>query len=385
MFLYNLQPWEFQGKYPVLYSEYQVTMPEFFNYVFLSQGTFMLKHDVSNSRENYKITESSSTRGSDRYSITANIALHTWIATNVPALKAEGYTSTINNHIFKIEFQLSQYRFPNMPVKDIMGNWQTLSTELMKDEDFGAELVKSNSWLDEDLKPVLDNSKDALEKARKVYAYVRDRFTCTGNRGIGMSTSLRNINKNKNGYVSDINLLLTAMLKRQGIEANPVILSTRSHGNTHEYYPLINRFNYVVCEVVIDDKVYYLDASNASLGFNKLSTECYNGHERVVTPTTSKAIYLSADSLNEKKLTSVILRSEKPGEWKGHFSSNKGYYESISIRSKVKEGGEESFFKSIHSSYFGDWTISEQKIDRLEKLESPVKLTTILQSIRMRT
>ena len=32
-----------------------------------------------------------------------------------------------------------------------------------------------------------------------------DKFTCNGKRGIYMSESLRTINKNKSGYVADIN------------------------------------------------------------------------------------------------------------------------------------------------------------------------------------
>lgn len=373
-FLHNLQPWEFQGEYPALYSEYEVKMPEFFNYVFLSQGSFMLKHNVETSRESYNIIESGTASSSDRYNITSNTALHTWIATNVPALKEEGFTSTIDNHVSKIEFQLSQHRFPNSPVRDIMGNWQTLAVQLMKDEDFGADLVKSNNWLDEELKPVLQDSKNDLEKTQKVYAYVRDRFTCTGKRGIWLSTSLKSINKSKNGYVADINILLTAMLKAQGIDANPVILGTRDHGYTHEFYPLLNRFNYVICEALIDGKSYYMDASNPSLGFNRLASECYNGHARVITGSLAKAIYLQADSVTEKSLTSVFVRSEKPGEWKGHFSTNKGYYESIALRSQIKEKGEEPFFKTIQASYTGDWSLSEQKVDKLKELESPVKI-----------
>jgi hypothetical protein len=37
-FIFNLQPWEFQGAYPRLWSEYNVSIPEFLYYVFLSQG-----------------------------------------------------------------------------------------------------------------------------------------------------------------------------------------------------------------------------------------------------------------------------------------------------------------------------------------------------------
>ncbi|HTN09300.1 DUF3857 domain-containing protein [Agriterribacter sp.] len=373
-FLRNLQPWVFQGDYPVLWSQYEVKIPDFFNYVFLSQGSFPLEHSSETTRDNFSMVEPGGASSSSYYSFTSNAAQHKWIARNVPALKTESFTSTIRNHIAKIEFQLSQYRFPNSPVKDIMGNWPSLATELMKDEDFGAGLLKNNNWLEDELKPVTQGVAGKLEKAKKIYAYVRDRFTSTGKRGIGLSAPLKTINKNKNGYVADINLLLTAMMKQQDIEAYPVILSTRDHGYTHEFYPLIDRFNYVICAVNIDDKLYYLDGTSPALGFNHLPGECYNGHARLIMPDLAKAVYLSADSVVEKKLTSVFIHSEKPGEWTGHSSTNAGYYESISVRERIKEKGEEPFFKSIQTAYTGDMTLSGEKIEQLKDLDVPVKV-----------
>lgn len=373
-FLQNLQPWEFQGDYPVLWSQYEVKIPEFFNYVFLSQGYFPLEHSVETRREAYNISETGTAGSSKYYSISANLAWHKWIAKNVPALKEESFTSSLRNHISKIEFQLSQYRFPNSPVKDIMGNWSTLATELMKDEDFGASLNKNNNWLDDELKPLTQGVTDKLEKARKVYAYVRDRFTCTGKRGIGLSVTLKTTDKSKNGYVADINLLLTAMLKHEGLDAYPVMLSTRGHGYTNELYPLINRFNYVICGVTINNKAYYLDATDPSLGFNHLSSECYNGHARAVFPDAANAVYFNPDSLNEKKLVTVFIRADKPGEWSGHFSSNMGYYESLSARSRVKDKGEDEFFKTIQTSYTGEMELAAKKIDNLKEPDQPIKV-----------
>ena len=37
-FIFNLQPWSFQGDYPRLWSEYNVSVPEFYYYVTLAQG-----------------------------------------------------------------------------------------------------------------------------------------------------------------------------------------------------------------------------------------------------------------------------------------------------------------------------------------------------------
>lgn len=373
-FLQNLQPWEFQGHYPVLWSQYEVKMPEFFNYVFLSQGSFPLEHTTDVSREGYNITEPGGASASEHYSITSNVVLHKWVAKNVPELKSESFTSTLKNHISKVEFQLSQYRFPNMPVKDILGNWQKLATVLMKDENFGESLTKNNNWLDDEMKTVTGGTTDKLEKAKKIYAYVRDRFTCTGKRGFGLSASLKTIDKNKNGYEADINLLLIAMLKHEDIDANPVILSTRGHGYTNEFYPLIDRFNYTICNVKINDKNYYLDASDPALGFNHLPNECYNGHARIILPDVAHAIYFNPDSLIEKKLTTVFIRSDKPGEWTGHFAANLGYYESVNTRVQIKEKGEEPFFKAIQSGYNGEIEFSDKKIEQLKDLDGSVKL-----------
>lgn len=373
-FLQNLQPWEFQGDYPVLWSQYEVKMPEFFNYVFLSQGHFPLEHSVETSRSAYNISRSNTAGSTSHTSLSASVAWHKWIARNVPVLKEESFTSSIHNHISKVEFQLSQYRFPEQPVEDIMGTWSKLATLLMKNEDFGASLTKSNNWLDDELKPITQGVSDKLEKTRKIYAYVRDRFTCTGKRGILLSASLKTTDKNKNGYVADINILLAAMLRHEDIDAYPVLLSTRGHGYTNEIYPLVNRFNYVVCGVTINDKTYTLDATDPSLGFNRLADECYNGHARAIFPDIAQAVYFNPDSLNEKKLVTVFIRSNKPGEWTGHFTSNMGYYESLNTRSKIKDKGEETFFKNIQASYTGEMELADKKVENLKELDQTIKV-----------
>ena len=51
-FMFNLQPWIFQGDYPCLWSEYSVKIPDFFSYVFLSQG--YLKFDIEEKAESFK-------------------------------------------------------------------------------------------------------------------------------------------------------------------------------------------------------------------------------------------------------------------------------------------------------------------------------------------
>ncbi|HRG93633.1 MAG TPA: DUF3857 domain-containing protein, partial [Chitinophagaceae bacterium] len=48
-FLRNLQPWTYQGSYPRLWSEYNVAMPDFLGYVFLTQG--YKQYDIQDRKE----------------------------------------------------------------------------------------------------------------------------------------------------------------------------------------------------------------------------------------------------------------------------------------------------------------------------------------------
>jgi hypothetical protein len=166
--------------------------------------------------------------------------------------------------------------------------------------------------------------------------------------------------------------MLIAMLHDANIEAYPVILSTRSNGFVHYMYPLMSRYNYVIVEVKVNDVSYFLDASQPSLGFNKLSPECYNGPARRIA-TESKPLTFSADSLQETKVTSVIISNEK-GKIEGGFQSTLGYIESLDIRKKIKEKGEADFFKTISTAYNNELEIKDPGIDSLAITEMPLTI-----------
>ena len=373
-FLRNLQPWAFQGEYPELWSEYEVTIPDFFNYVAISQGYQpFASRDSKSSYSNFTVIEPGTTTSNETFNISSNVTTTKWVMKDVPLLKAEKFTSTLRNHIAMIEFQLAQYRFPNSPVEDKMGNWGTITEGLMNNELFGATLAKNNNWMDDDLKQITAGATTKLEKAKKIYAFVRSNFTCTDDYARYMSNGLKATFKARNGNVVDINLLLTAMLKHEEIIADPILLGTRERGLTHEIYPLLNRYNYVICRANIDNQYYYLDASEPKMGFGKLSPECYNGYARVISDQPDMVI-LSPDSLKEAKVTSMFIVNDEKQGYVGSYSTNLGYFESIEAREKITKKGKEEFVKSIKSSYPSDFGLGEVKFDSLDNYDVPLQI-----------
>lgn len=372
-FIWNLDPWDFQGASPVLWSEYTLSVPSFFTYAFLSKGYHALSiNDRKDRTTSFTVTDASGTGATERYNFNAGVTDYRWVMKDVPELKEESFTSSIRNHISRIEFQLSSQNFP-LTYRDYRNSWTSLAKELLESEYFGSALDKNNGWMADDVKPLLVGASNEMEKAKKLYCFVRDNFTCTDYSTKYMDQPLKNVMKTKKGNVAEINLLLTAMLRYADLQADPVILSTTSHGYALELYPLSTSFNYVICQYTSGGKNYYLDASRPRLGFGKLPSQCYNGHARVVN-TQSPPVYLSADSLAEKKLTALFLSNTENGSWIGSMSQTPGFYESYHIRDMVQEKGKEEFFKEIQKEYGEDVKITELQIDSLASYEEPVKL-----------
>jgi len=372
-FIFNLQPWEFQGAYPRLWSEYNVSIPEFLYYVFLSQGLqYDLTRTTKNKQESFRVIDAGGTGASETYRFDANVTDYRLVMRNIPALKEENFTSTIDNHIAKIDFQLAEYRQPLMS-KNILGSWTDMTKELLQREDFGSQISKDNGWLSDELVTAMNGAKTEMDKAKNIFQYVQNNFTCTNYNRLYTDGPLRNTLKTKKGSEVEINLLLIAMLRKAGLSADPLMLSTKSHGYVLSVYPIMEKFNYVVCRTLIDGKTIYLDASRPTLGFGRLGWDCYNGHARVIN-LDATPVDLSADSLKNAKVTSLILFSNDKGEIAGKMEQIPGYYESYSLRSRIKEKGTEELFKDIKKDFGAEVALTNTRIDSLDKYDQPLQL-----------
>jgi hypothetical protein len=372
-YLFELQPWSFQGGYPRLWSEYQVDIPDFFRYVTMGYGYVPFDVNTSTSQNvNFHLTFPGGAERDDKMDYDDNVVTHRYVMKNVPALVEEPFTSSVENYLARIEFQLSGYAFRNVATKDFMGNWVSVSEELLKEDDFGADLDNNNGWLEADLQAVTAGAKSQLEKAQKIYAFVRENFNCTSHRSLYIADPLKTVFKNRHGSEAELNLLLTAMLRHEKITADPVILSTRDNGFANPVYPLLSRFNYVVASVKIDATNFYLDASEPWLGFGKLPGWCYNGYARVLNKEMPSAASLLADSLRESKQTLVFITNGEKGGLDGHLTSNPGYNEACELREKAKTSGQGELFKAIQTAYTGEYMVSNPELDSLRRPDDPL-------------
>ena len=373
-FISVLDPWYFQSlTAPTLWSEFNFSVPEFFTYNFLSRGYLGYTYsETTNFSAPFSISDLTSTGSSHAESFVAKGTRYRWVIKNVPELKTENYTYSIRNHISRMEFQLAGQRDP-LVQRSYRSSWQEVTKNLLASESFGEKLNTNNNWMADDIKPLYAGEENKAQKAIKIFEFVRDNFKCTGQAGIYLNQTLKNVFKTKQGTVSEINLLLTAMLRYAGLEASPVLLSTTGHGYTTEFSPMITSMNYVVAQVNDGNKNYFLDGTRPRLGFNHLPIECYNGHARMVDENAT-AVYFVADSLKEKKATVFFIGNGEDGTWGGGVTQYLGYYESYGVRDDIAADSKEEFFKGIQKTYGATANISQPQIDSLASYDLPVTI-----------
>ena len=373
-FQYELRPWSFQGEYPCLWSEYEVIIPPSHHYVMNLQGD--QNFDVNTAKavfSNYSIRQENGTGPTDLYNISGSSIDQRWVKKNVPALHEEPYTTTLDNYNSRVVFQLNYIQWNAETEKhEFMTTWETRSKRLLEEDEFGIALNYENSWMSDELKEITAEAKSEKEKAYNIFCYIRDNFRATSQYGLYAHNSLKTVFKNKQGNVAEINLLLTAMLRKSGINADPVILSTRDNGIASATYPLISQYNYVICIAYIDKEEIKLDASRPFNGFGQLSTICYNGWGHIINESNPLPLSLFADSVKESNITSVLIINDEKGKTSGTYKSTLGKSESFNVRREISETSEKTYEKKIQTESNPEVVIENFGMDSLHKYDFPL-------------
>lgn len=261
-----LPNWQFQSTIPVQWSQYQVRIPPNLRYTMIPGGfsSFFMQDawETSVGLFNYM----GAPKGTDKN--------YLWVKKDVPAFKNEPFITTPEDYVSQISFQLDQVTLPDGKIKSYRSTWEELIKELLKDKEFGGSLRKNVGRTEAvALASPFDKPED---KARVIYKFVQDNFKWDGRYHYFPFQKPKELWKKKAGNGTEINLQLCSMLRSAGLDAKPVLISTRSHGKILLEYPLMDRFNHTIVLVSFGELNYLLDATYPMTPFGLLPPECLN-------------------------------------------------------------------------------------------------------------
>ncbi|MGK0386161.1 MAG: hypothetical protein ACI849_000770 [Patiriisocius sp.] len=215
---------------------------------------------------------------------------------NIKAMKEEKFIASNSTYLGKIYIEQVTSKGKNK-----LDDWKDVTKVYNKWEGFGQELKKSNYFKD-DLEVVLSGKSDALEKAKAIYFFLQDRMQWSFFYAPG-SESVRKAYKDKTGSVGDINLILTAMLRKAGLEANPVLIASLRRG--YVLFPTVRGFNNTIAALELDGKTYLLDASTKYSNFGEIRNSFINGNGLIVYEDDNYKLIPTAPARVSKIITLV--------------------------------------------------------------------------------
>ncbi len=372
----NLQDWKFQETIPIEYSEYKTIIPEYFSYNFYSRGNIKLNTkketkyrtiDIYNKdlgRNGRAITYQTSV---DRLSLSENVTIID--AKNVPALVEEDYTNNIENYLSSIQYQLASTQYPNQLIKVFSETWDDVAKNINESADFGEELKKDNYFESDYVNLVSGKELNNEAKINTIYDYVKNHYKWNEMKGIYTDVGVSKAYKEKVGNVAEINLTLVAMLRKAGLNAHPILLTTRS--KAINLFPTTTAFNYVICGVEIGDKIIFLDATDKSLKPDVLPNRALNYIGRLVRQnSTSVEVDLSpkTHSKNSIMIFASVDNQAIKGNIKETLTENRAY----NFRGKNGAISEDAYLENIEKKMPG-FEISEYKIENKANEYEPIK------------
>ncbi|MGK7390999.1 MAG: DUF3857 domain-containing protein [Candidatus Cyclobacteriaceae bacterium M2_1C_046] len=362
----NLQTWYLQEDIPVQHSELRVTLPEFYHYQVSTVGNVIpIEHELNTVTEAFRysykrdvpLTGTAFTREKTEYTNLESKSVHRrFVTKNVKPVIDEPYTNNKVDLPTRIEFQLISVKFPNSTLKQIASTYEAFNKTLMDNSSFGGRLNKGN-FAKEYIS--LLEGKNELEKAASIYGWIKSNITWDGYNSLTSEKAGGAIFNSGKGNVADINLTLVAALKEAGLNAHPVILSTRGHGVPHPIYPSYDEFNYVVAIVAIEDQYFFLDGTSA-LPFGMLPVKCLNNKGWMVNENGGSWISMKIN--NPHQSISMIMTNVLEDKIENKVQLKEEFYATLQDFNTINRDGEEKFKEKLAGS-FPEWEFDEFSLE----------------------
>ncbi len=325
-FLYHLQAWEFQKSIPVVWSEYKVAIPEYFDYKQLMKGYHPLAfHEAGQEPGSFNLSYKTRSGGNgfSDASVQTNFKNESlrfttftdrWVAQDVPALVEEPYITTMDDYVSKISFELSSVKFPGETISNYSSSWENIDKELLDNDHFG-DIINKKGGLKKQTEALLNGETDNMKKLVILYSCLNNQIRWNNEKRLFASQSSLKTLEDKSGNSADINLTLIAMLRSAGMEAYPVALSTRDHGMMIPSYPMLKQYNYVIAQVDIEGEKILLDATERNCPFNLLPVRCLNGMGRLIDQNITDK-WIEVEKMQKSNSTKMIVVQASLNEMK---------------------------------------------------------------------
>lgn len=248
----DIRDWYAQRDIPVLYTDYELSIPEWFEFNIEETGMNMLeKKDSKGSMSLIFSGETEKLSTEERY----------FVGRELPALKDDDFVWHAEDYGNKVTAELSGIYIPGAVHKSYTTTWEDIDKLLMEDDDFGRRIKKSSPLKAEIIAAGIPDIADKKTRAAAVWQLLAQKVRWNNDYAF-WGKSATKILKEGTGTNADINFLYMNMLQDAGIESTPIMLRIRDHGMLPLSHPSLKYLNtFVVGVYTTDSTMMVMDGS----------------------------------------------------------------------------------------------------------------------------
>ncbi|TAE58096.1 MAG: DUF3857 domain-containing protein, partial [Bacteroidetes bacterium] len=327
--------WYFQEALPILKSEVSMLhRPERIAYSFFFQGAFKEK--------------------------LVKLEGEHWTMSDMPAMEEEPYVPNLRDYRSKMIIQVGEYVNVNTgQVQKVIGTWEGFSKDMLSDDQLD-DVFKTREDLGLLAREAAAGARDTLDIIRNVYAYVQKKMYWNGEWGIFPSERVSKLLEHKEADAGEINFVLISLLRHAGVDALPMLLSTRAHGQVIEAFPLMVQFNVLVGFVRVGNKKYVLDACDPLRPFSLPQIQELNEKGWVLAPKNSRWEPVTANTSSRSDL--LVNWRFVPEGLQGDVSWTSTGYKALAIKHDLEASNPPDVLRKLLSLEVNDASVSNIQV-----------------------
>ena len=338
--------WHFQSEVPVKWSELRLDPT-----LYVSFRKHFFGHESIDIVENYR-----------------------WVAIDVPAFKKEPSINSSANYITKFEIEVQEISFPGY-YQTYCTTWESVIDHLLNHDRFGEAFIYNSGYL-KSLSGSIENLKlDTYNKLISAFDSIKqvkwnERSNIYSN--YDYNGQLKFAFKKKVGNSADINLILIQLLKKLKFEVYPVALSTKKNGLLSPIYPSLDKLNYVIAYVKLDNEYIFLDATEELLPIGLLPERCINGKGRIINKNKSDWVNLKSNKKNKQIVYYDLVLNNKTYNFEGNLNCTRSDYAAYKFRKHYETfNSQEEYIYEFAKNHSG-LIVHNSIINNIDSIYSPV-------------
>lgn len=273
---YHIHDWYAQEEIPVAYTKYELSIPATLEFNVEASDIKTLKCTVT--RGNLSYISSSNDKTLPR-SIPTNV--YTCVGNNLEALKKNDFVWNVRDYAKKVTAEMKGIHGPDGQYRVFRKEWQQIDNTLLNNSFFGSRLNDHSPFRDE-LKAIrIAEIENIEEKVAATFKLLLSKLAWDGEYKWEPLAASKVVKKGSGSNV-DLNMIFINMLGDVGIQAVPVLLSTRSHGRLPKTYPSLDKLSTFIVGIPNGSSWIFIDASSGDGYLNVLPANLYTDQARIL-------------------------------------------------------------------------------------------------------